>query len=67
MSDLESVQPRPIKIMDPVLIKIRADEKVIKNTKTGKVTMVVKVIHVLVKPNVIHLMIKQKLVLKRPC
>jgi hypothetical protein len=44
MSDLESVQPRPIKIMDPVLIKIRADEKVIKNTKTGKVTMVVKVI-----------------------
>jgi hypothetical protein len=41
MSDLESVQPCPIKIMDPVLIKIRADEKVIKNTKTGKVTMVV--------------------------
>jgi hypothetical protein len=39
---------------------------VIKNTKTGKVTMVVKVIHILVKPNIIHLMIKQNLVLKRP-
>ncbi len=45
MSDLQSTQPCPIKVMDPVLINIRADEKALENAKTGKVTAVVAVMH----------------------
>jgi hypothetical protein len=41
MSDLQSTQPHPIKVTDP----IPADEKALENTKTGKVTVVVAVMH----------------------
>jgi hypothetical protein len=43
MSDLQSTQPRPNKVMDPVPISTRADEKAFEIAKTGKVTMVVAV------------------------
>jgi hypothetical protein len=43
---LESIQPHPIKVMDPVPINIRADEKAIEDAKTGKVTMVVAIMHI---------------------
>jgi hypothetical protein len=45
MSDLQSTQPRPIKVMDPVSNRTRADVKALKNAKTGKVTKVVVVMH----------------------
>jgi hypothetical protein len=45
MSDLQSTQPHPIKVMEPVSNSIRADEKALENAKTGKVTMVVAVMH----------------------
>jgi hypothetical protein len=43
LSDLQSTQPHPIKVTDPVLISTRADEKALENAKTGKVTAVVAV------------------------
>jgi hypothetical protein len=43
MSDLESVQPCPIQVMDPV--PNRAEEKAIENAKTGKVNGVVVTMH----------------------
>ncbi len=46
MYDVESVQPRPIKVVDPVLNNMRVDEKPIENAKTGKVTGLVGVMHV---------------------
>jgi hypothetical protein len=46
MSNLESVQPRPIKVTDPVPNNIKADEKAIENAKTGKVTVEVGVIYI---------------------
>ena len=46
MSDLKSTQPRPIKVTDPDPINIRADEKALENAKTGKVTVVVAVMHI---------------------
>jgi hypothetical protein len=45
MPDLQSTQPRPIKVMDPVSNSTRADVKAFKNAKTGKVTVVVAVMH----------------------
>jgi hypothetical protein len=36
MSDLKSVQPHPIKAMDPVLNNIRAKEKAIESQKQAK-------------------------------
>jgi hypothetical protein len=45
MSDLQSTQPRPIKVMDPVSNSARADVKALENTKTGKVTVKVEVMH----------------------
>jgi hypothetical protein len=45
MSNLQSIQARPIKVMDPVLINVRADEKALGNAKTGKVIAVVAVMH----------------------
>jgi hypothetical protein len=45
MSDLQSTQPRPIKVTDSVLHSDRADEKALENAKTGKVTAVVVVMH----------------------
>jgi hypothetical protein len=65
MSDLDSIQPCPAKVTDPVQINIRADEKAIENTKTGKVNAVVAIMHILVKLNVIHLTLRQKIVLIR--
>ncbi len=44
--NLESVQPRPIKVTDPVPNNIRAEKKEIENTKTGILTMVVAVMHI---------------------
>jgi hypothetical protein len=46
LSDLQSVQPRLIKVTDPVPISTRADEKALENAKTGKVTMLVAVMHI---------------------
>jgi hypothetical protein len=45
MSDLQSTQPHPIKVIDPVSNSTRADEKALENAKTGKVTAVVVVMH----------------------
>jgi hypothetical protein len=45
MSDLQSTQPHPIKFTDPVSNSTRADVKALENAKTGKVTMVVAVMH----------------------
>jgi hypothetical protein len=46
LSDLQSSQPRPIKVTDPVPIITRADEKALENAKTGKVTAVFAVMHI---------------------
>jgi hypothetical protein len=45
MSDLQSTQPRPIKVTDPISNSDRADVKALENVKTGKVTAVVAVMH----------------------
>ncbi len=45
MSDLQSTQPRPIKVTDAISNSKRADAKALENTKTGKVTAVVMVMH----------------------
>jgi hypothetical protein len=45
MSDLQSTQPRPIKVTDSVSNSDRADVKALENAKTGKVTAVVAVMH----------------------
>jgi hypothetical protein len=45
MSDLQSTQPRPIKVTDPVSNSTRADVKALENAKTGKVITVVVVMH----------------------
>ncbi len=45
MTDLQSTLPCPIKVMDPILDSTRADVKALKNAKTGKVTMVIAVMH----------------------
>jgi hypothetical protein len=45
MSDLQSTQPRPIKVTGPVPISTRADEKALEIAKMGKVTTVVAVMH----------------------
>ncbi len=45
MSDLQSTQPRPIKVMDSVSDGDRANVKALENAKTGKVTPVVMVMH----------------------
>jgi hypothetical protein len=45
MSDLQSTQPRPIKVTDSVSNNDRADVKSLENAKMGKVTVVVAVMH----------------------
>jgi hypothetical protein len=45
MSDLQSTQPHPIKVTNPVSNSNRADVKALQNAKTGKVTVVVAVMH----------------------
>ena len=45
MSDLQSTQPRLIKVTDQISISTRADEKTLEIAKTGKVTVVVAVMH----------------------
>jgi hypothetical protein len=35
LSNLQSTQPHPIKVMDPVPISTRNDEKALENAKTG--------------------------------
>jgi hypothetical protein len=45
MSDLQSTQPRPIKVMDPVSNSNRADVKALENANTGKVMAVVAAVH----------------------
>jgi hypothetical protein len=45
MSDLQSTQPRPVKVMDSVSNSKRADAKALENAKRGKVTAVVAVMH----------------------
>jgi hypothetical protein len=46
LSDLQSTQPRPIKVTDQVPISSRTDEKALENAKTGKVTAVVTGMHI---------------------
>jgi hypothetical protein len=45
MSDLQSTQPRPIKVMDSISDSDRADVKALENAKTVTVTAVVAVMH----------------------
>jgi hypothetical protein len=46
LSDFKSTQPRPIKVMDQILIcSNRADEKALEIAKMSKVTTVVTVMH----------------------
>jgi hypothetical protein len=45
MSDLQSTQPRRIKVTDSVTHSYRADVKALENAKTRKVTAVVMVMH----------------------
>ncbi len=46
MSDLKSTKPRPIKVTDQILtINDKADKKAVEIAKTGKVTVVVTVMH----------------------
>jgi hypothetical protein len=45
MSDLQSTQPCPIKVMDSISNSKKADAKAFENVKTGKVTAVVSVMH----------------------
>jgi hypothetical protein len=45
MSDLQSTQPRPIKVTDSVSNSKRADAKALENAKTRKVTAIVTVMH----------------------
>jgi hypothetical protein len=46
LSDLKSIQPHPIKVTDSISISSRANEKALENSKTGKVTTVVAVMHI---------------------
>jgi hypothetical protein len=66
MSDLQSTQPRPIKVTDPVSNSNRANVKALEDTKTAKVTAVVVVMHLLGNAKSSSLMQMPKLVLKRP-
>ncbi len=45
MSDLQSTQPRLLKVMDSISNSDRADVKALENAKTGVVTTVVAVMH----------------------
>jgi hypothetical protein len=45
MSDLQSTQPHPIKVMDSISDSDRADVKALENAKMGKVTAVNAVMH----------------------
>jgi hypothetical protein len=45
MSDLQFIQPRPIKVTDLVSNRDKADVKDLENAKTVKVTKVVVVMH----------------------
>jgi hypothetical protein len=45
MSDLQSTQPHPIKVTDPISNDTRTDVKALENAKTGKVSVVVVVMH----------------------
>jgi hypothetical protein len=65
MSDLQSTQPRPIKVTDPVSNSIRADVKALENAKTGKVTTVVVVMHLYGNVKSILLDISHLLALQR--
>jgi hypothetical protein len=64
MTDLQSTQPPPIKVTDPVSNSTRADVKTLENAKTGKVTAVVAVMHLY--DNAKKITLKPKIVLKRP-
>ncbi len=45
LSDLQSTQPCPIKVMDQIAVSTRADEKALEIAKMGKVTALVAVMH----------------------
>ncbi len=45
MSELQSTQPPPNKVMDLISNSKRADAKALENAKTGKVTAIVAVMH----------------------
>jgi hypothetical protein len=45
MSDLQSTQPRLIKVPDSISNSKRADAKALENAKMGKVTAIVAVMH----------------------
>jgi hypothetical protein len=66
MSDLQSTQPHPIKVTDPVSNSNRADGKALKNAKTGKVTAVVAVMHVYGNAQSSSIKAKAKISAKKP-
>jgi hypothetical protein len=65
-SDFQYTQPRPIKVMDPVPISTRADEKALENAKTGKMTAAVTVMHMYGNTKTTYVILMPKIVLKRP-
>ncbi len=66
MSDLQSTEPHPIKVMDSISDSDRANVKALENAKTGKVTTVVAVMHLYGNVKGGSIMLMPKLVLKRP-
>jgi hypothetical protein len=46
LSGLQSTQPHPNEVTDPILISTRADEKALENAETGKVNTVLAVMHI---------------------
>jgi hypothetical protein len=65
MSDLQSTQPRPIQVTDPISDSTRADVKALENANTGKVTGVVAVMHLYGNAKSSSINANTKLVLKR--
>ncbi len=45
MSDLQSTQPCPIKVTDPISSSTRADVKALENAKIRQLTVVVAIMH----------------------
>jgi hypothetical protein len=66
MSDLQSTQPRPIKVTDSISNSDRADVKALENAKTGKVTVVVAVMHLYGNAKGSSLNANAKISAKRP-
>jgi hypothetical protein len=67
MSDLKSTKSHPIKVMDQIPFKDgKANEKAVEIAKTGKMTVVVLVMHLYGDSKVKLVNKNSKIVLKRP-